>query len=236
MSNFFLLRFPFCQNKYSIFSVLLLIACIYKYSDTIELEAVEIGVTRYIYGIKSLELNSNYTTKKSTQISEKELNNQSIKSSMFSFEDIFKGMENTLRSTNTTCIAMHHYKLSETPRQLAGMLINNRTDFIGFINPVIDAQSLKQEVFVRYRNNTVSRFQYVWIHFYHDLVYGREYESGDYMHHGNGFQIKKENQYGVFSVFERFYKSHVPKKRFVKVGMRLHNEYSICMQNIIEEF
>lgn len=237
MSNFHLLSNGSCYpSKYVIMSVILVVFYIYYNKENIELDVVDLGVGKYIYSIKSLELNPNYTIGKTQLISEKELNGQFIKSSVFSFDDIFGAMENTLRSSNSTCVAMHHYKLNEPAKQMVGMLINNKTDFIMFVNPTIEAKSINDQVHVRFRNSTTKRFQYIWVNFYFDLMYGRDRDDGLYVYNNERLLVKRASWFGVSAIFERFYKGHVPKSRFVKVNMRLHNEYSICIQNIMDEF
>lgn len=224
-------------NKFFFLTVIIVGFYLYWRREEIGLVIIEEDVKRFVYGINSIELNDNYTIGKTKQVTDKELKNQRFYDSEYRIDDIFRGMENTLRSTKSLCIAMHHYKLNEYPKQLVGILINNRTDFVNLINPKIETKSINEIVNVIHRNNTISRYQYVTVSFYYDLFYAGEYSDDIYVHNGEKIILKKkEHNYAIQRIFDIFYKSHIPKKRFVKMEKRFHNEYSICIQNIIAEF
>ena len=224
-----------CLNKYTLLSCAFFLLYVYRNYENVEIVQVEQQASRFIYGVKTLELDQNYTTGLVIPVTEANLKKQ-ITGSQYSFDDMFRGMENTLKSTNSVCVAMHHYKLKENALQLAGLLINNHTDFINLINPSIRAKSNKNQVQIMYRGHKTNRYQYVWVDFYHDMSYAQECDEEKIIHNGNTLRLDGTCKRKVDWIFSRFYSKVQHNKRFVKMTIKLHNEYAVCIQTIIEEF
>jgi hypothetical protein len=193
---------------------------------------------KYLYEVKSLELSNNYTTGNIERISKKELNDGIIGNSSYSFDNIFTVIENTLKTSNKTCLAMHHYELNGEAKQLVGLFINDRSNFITMINPKITSKSIKDIIQVKYGNKVINRYKYIFVSFYYDLLYENKANSMYYINEKT--IIVNKPSLSETSFFEKIYnvfdKNHLKKKRFVKFEKRFHNEYSVCLQTVIEEF
>lgn len=181
---------------------------------------------------KTLKLNKKYVFKKIVDVSIKEMKQGNF-NSMHNFNELFFIMENTLRILKKTCISMHHYSHEGVSRKIVGVLINNESDFITMINPKVIGKSKETIEIVCKGGEKIKKPKYVWIEFYHDLIYNKKkkkQKSGTYVIGLNKIKLQFKQQYDYFR------NTLNPKEKYSLQDKQFHDKIGVCLQIIIDQF